>query len=92
MKSLFTCLLLFACTIFYAQEVTYNGVVYTVKGKEIYHNNEKVTNTLTNTEKDYVFAAFKIEEATLLEQKEQEKKLKELEKRQKRAEKKLKKA
>jgi len=92
MKSFFTCLLLFVCTFFYAQEITYNGTIYTVKGKEIYHNKEKVTATLTAPEKEYVFAAFKIEKATLLEQKEQEEKLKGLEKKQRKAEKKLKKA
>lgn len=92
MKTIFTCTLLLFCTLFYAQEITYNGTIYTVKGKEIYHNNEKITTSLTDVEKEYVFTAFKAEEASLLEKKEQEKKLRKLEKKQKKAENKLKKA
>ena len=92
MKTIFTYILLFVCTLFYAQKITYNGNLYTVKGKEIYHNNEKVTTGLTTTEKENVFATFKIENVKLLAQKEQEKKLTALEKKQKKAEKKLKKA
>lgn len=92
MKFFFTGLLLFISTLFYAQEITYNGAKYAVKGKEIFQNKDNVTATLSEAEKAYIFAAFKIEETAIKEQLEQEKKLKELEKKQKKAAKKLKKA
>ncbi|MGB1270319.1 MAG: hypothetical protein ACPG45_11340 [Flavobacteriaceae bacterium] len=80
MKSIFTYLFLFTCTLFFAQEVTHNGNTYSIKGKKIYQNNEDVTSLLTTTDKEAVFSAHKIELEKIKEAKNAEKALEKKEK------------
>ena len=95
MKSIFTCLLFFISTVFYAQNISYNETTYTVKGEKIFQNNEEVTTSLTDLEKEAVLSAHKVEANKVtkeLEKKEKEaiKSEKEKAKRIKAQEKKLK--
>lgn len=103
MKSIFTYLFFFISTVFYAQNISYNGTTYTVKGEKIFNNTEEVTSTLTDIDKEAVFNAHKTELKKLKDikkadkklinaQKEEAKRVKAQEKKLKAAEKKLKKA
>ena len=75
-----------------AQEVTYGGVTYKVKGKTILRDKENVTNSLSIEDQTEIRAALERQKAMQKERELAEKQIKKIEKDQKEAEKRIKQA